>query len=67
MTDKNTGGPAFSQPAVISDTGDILTSLNFDEGGLISQSLGTALGSEPKIGAIYAYAMADEMIKERSK
>ncbi len=35
--------------------------------GLISQSLGTALGSEPKIGAIYAYAMADEMIKERSK
>ena len=81
MTDKNTGGPAFPQPAVISDTGDILTSLNFDEGGmtlrdyfaakamqgLISQSLGTALGSEPKIGAIYAYAMADEMIKERSK
>jgi len=31
---KNTGGPAFPQPAVISEAGDILTSLNFDEGGM---------------------------------
>ena len=34
MDKKATGGPAFPQPAVISDAGDILTSMDFDEGGM---------------------------------
>jgi hypothetical protein len=35
--------------------------------GMLAQSLGTALGIEPEIGAIYAYQMADAMIAEREK
>ena len=35
--------------------------------GLIAQSMGTALDSNPKIAAEYAYAIADEMLKAREK
>ena len=35
--------------------------------GLIAQSMGTALGSDPKFAAEYAYAIADEMLKAREK
>ena len=34
--------------------------------GLLAQSMGTALGSEPKHAAEYAYAMADAMLKARA-
>lgn len=33
--------------------------------GLLAQSMGTALGSDPKIAAEYAYATADAMLKAR--
>lgn len=33
--------------------------------GLIAQSMGTALGSDPVHGARYAYQAADEMLKAR--
>jgi hypothetical protein len=33
--------------------------------GLLAQSMGTALGSDPKFAAEYAYAMADAMLKAR--
>jgi hypothetical protein len=35
--------------------------------GLISQSKGMAVGSDPAFGASYAYQMADAMIAERAK
>ena len=35
--------------------------------GLLSQSMGTALGSDPADAALYAYAVADAMIIERGK
>jgi hypothetical protein len=35
--------------------------------GLLAQSMGTALGSDPYFAAEYAYAMADAMIKARNK
>lgn len=35
--------------------------------GLLAQSMGTAGGSDPAHGALYAYAMADAMLKERDK
>ncbi len=35
--------------------------------GVIAQALGTALGSDPKSGAVYAYQMADAMIAERDR
>lgn len=34
--------------------------------GLLAQSCGTALGSDPIHAAQYAYAMADAMLAERS-
>ncbi len=75
MTDKNTGGPAFPESSGRAiDPSWIGGGMSLRDyfaakamQGLIAQSLGTALGSEPKSGAIYAYAMADEMINERSK
>ena len=33
--------------------------------GLLAQSCGTALGSDPKFAAEYAYATADAMLKAR--
>lgn len=35
--------------------------------GLIAQSMGTALGSNPKFAAEHAYATADAMLKAREK
>lgn len=35
--------------------------------GLIAQSMGTALGSNSKLAAEYAYATADAMLKAREK
>ena len=35
--------------------------------GLIAQSMGTALGSNPKFAAEHAYATADAMLKVREK
>ena len=35
--------------------------------GLLAQSMGTALGSDPYFAAEYAYAMADAMIKAREE
>jgi hypothetical protein len=35
--------------------------------GLIAQSMGTALGSNPKLAAEHAYATADAMLKAREK
>ncbi len=34
--------------------------------GLLAQSMGTALGSDPQIAAEYAYAAADAMLKARA-
>lgn len=34
--------------------------------GMLAQSMGTALGSDPKYAAEYAYAAADAMLKARS-
>ena len=33
--------------------------------GLLAQSCGTAFGSDPALGAQYAYQMADAMLRER--
>lgn len=35
--------------------------------GLLAQSCGTALNSDPKFAAYYAYAMADAMMKAREQ
>jgi DNA-binding FadR family transcriptional regulator len=35
--------------------------------GLLAQSNGTAVGSTPDIGAIFAYTMADAMLKAREE
>ena len=35
--------------------------------GLIAQSMGTALGSDPKFAAEYGYAVADAMLKARQE
>jgi hypothetical protein len=71
----NDGGPAFpvgysneaDGPTVMPSKGmslrDHFAGLAMQ--GLLAQSLGTAGGSDPMLGATYAYAMADEMLKAR--
>lgn len=78
MSIKNTGGPAF--PEVRIRNGDNynpakklyyggMTLRDYFAAkamqGLLAQSCGSAMGSEPINGAQYAYAMADAMLKER--
>lgn len=75
MSGINDGGPAFP----ISDTYHGIGNIERGESGmtirdyfasramqgLIAQSDGTALHSDPEIGALYAYRMADAMLKAR--
>ena len=71
MTTIDTGGPAFPndwRDNEIGSTGMTLRDYFAAKAmqGLLAQSLGTALGSDPKSAAIYAYAMADAMLKARN-
>ena len=74
MSTINDGGPAFPS---LRELGDIATT---DDGmalrdyfaakamqGLLAQSCGTALGSDPVHGAQYAYMMADAMLAARKE
>jgi hypothetical protein len=78
MNNTNTGGPAFPRaPFKYIDNGNGLEwDVREQSGmtlrdyfaakamqGLLAQSMGTALGSDPKFAAEYAYAMADAMLK----
>ena len=70
---KDTGGPAF--PTIpenymgIDPPGEGMTLRDYFAAkamqGLLAQSCGTALGSDPKFAAEYAYATADAMLKAR--
>lgn len=71
MHDKN-GGPAFPQNAIISSDGMLTDGMTLRDyfaakamQGVIAQSCGTALGSDPKYAADYAYATADAMLAAR--
>lgn len=74
MSDKD-GGPAFAAGAYEHNSGGYLA---WQDGmslrdyfaakamqGLLAQSCGTALGSDPVYGAQYAYQMADAMLAVR--
>lgn len=81
-TERDTGGPAFPIQSVSQNqsTGETVTHQAYESGmtlrdyfaakamqGLIAQSMGTALGSDPKFAAEYAYATADAMLAARIK
>ncbi len=71
----NTGGPAFPVPLNPGQSWqgmapcDGMTLRDYFAAkamqGLLAQSMGTALGSNPKYAAEYAYATADAMLKAR--
>ena len=66
----DTGGPAFPHSRLGSDA-DGMTLRDYFAAkamqGLLAQSCGTALGSDPKFAAEYAYATADAMLKARQQ
>jgi hypothetical protein len=75
MSPLNTGGPAFpfeyfDEQLQKAKTMRGMTLRDYFAAkamqGLLAQSMGTALGSEPKFAAEYAYAMADAMLKARA-
>ena len=76
MSNKNTGGQAFpcfergsagAGPLDLTDPGMTLRDYFAAKAmqGLLAQSCGSAMGSDPINGAQYAYAMADAMLKAR--
>lgn len=77
METTNNGGPAFAAGAYEHNSGGCLA---WQDGmslrdyfaakamqGLLAQSLGTALESDPILGAQYAYRVADAMLKAREQ
>lgn len=77
MSAKDTGGQAFpcfergsagAGPLDLTDPGMTLRDYFAAKAmqGLLAQSCGTAMGSDPINGAQYAYAMADAMLKART-
>ena len=78
MSSKDTGGQAFpcfergsagAGPLDLTDPGMTLRDYFAAKAmqGLLAQSCGTAMGSDPINGAQYAYAMADAMLKARTE
>lgn len=76
MNETKNGGPAFPTTQYvsgISPTGHSggMTLRDYFAAkamqGLIAQSMGTALGSNPELAAEHAYATADAMLKAREK
>ena len=78
MSNKNTGGQAFpcfergsagAGPLDLTDPGMTLRDYFAAKAmqGLLAQSCGSAMGSDPINGAQYAYAMADAMLKARTE
>ena len=72
MNDIKDGGPAFPIKGPVSTVDkqgmtlrDYFAAKAMQ--GLIAQSMGTALGSNPKLAAEHAYATADAMLKAREK
>ena len=76
MSTKDTGGQAFpcyergsagAGPLELTDPGMTLRDYFAAKAmqGLLAQSCGSAMGSDPINGAQYAYAMADAMLKAR--
>lgn len=80
MSNTNTGGPAFpvADPFAVKCPPTDAEALRLQQGmtlrdyfaakamqGLLAQAMGTALGSDPKYAAEYAYATADAMLKAR--
>ena len=76
MSTKDTGGQAFpcfergsagAGPLDLTDPGMTLRDYFAAKAmqGLLAQSCGSAMGSDPINGAQYAYAMADAMLKAR--
>lgn len=75
MSNTNTGGPAFPIPLQSGQSWqgmapcDGMTLRDYFAAkamqGLLAQAMGTALGSDPKYAAEYAYATADAMLKAR--
>ncbi len=81
MSTTNDGGPAFPLMDLSQNTGtgETVTHQHCYSGmtlrdyfaakamqGLLAQSSGTAIQSEPSDGANYAYRMADSMLKARA-
>lgn len=73
MSAHDNGGPAFpviGAPSAPEDYPDMSLRDYFAAKamqGLLAQSCGTAMGSDPIYAAEYAYAMADAMLAERNK
>ena len=78
MSIKDTGGQAFpcyerggagAGPLDLTDPGMTLRDYFAAKAmqGLLAQSCGSAMGSDPINGAQYAYAMADAMLKARTE
>lgn len=78
MSSKDTGGQAFpcfergsagAGPLDLTDPGMTLRDYFAAKAmqGLLAQSCGSAMGSDPINGAQYAYAMADAMLKARTE
>lgn len=78
MSNKDTGGQAFpcyerggagAGPLDLTDPGMPLRDYFAAKAmqGLLAQSCGSAMGSDPIHGAQYAYAMADAMLKARTE
>jgi hypothetical protein len=72
MSEIKTGGPAFPLQSIGPEFPPGYTGMTLRDyfaakamQGLLAQSMGTALGSDPYFAAEYAYAMADAMIKSR--
>lgn len=69
MSNTNTGGPAFPTGTGVTPYNPGMTLRDYFAAkamqGLLAQAMGTALGSDPKYAAEYAYATADAMLKAR--
>jgi len=71
-TENTAGGPAFPSYGSMGEVAhEGMTLRDYFAAkamqGLFAQSMGTALGSDPKYAAEYAYATADAMLKWRSQ
>ena len=74
MNTIETGGPAFPLQSIGPDFAPGYAGMSLRDyfaakamQGLLAQSCGTALGSDPIHGAQYAYQMADAMIAARKE
>jgi hypothetical protein len=71
MSKKDSSSPAFPIPTRLTENWGGMTLRDYFAAkamqGLLAQSNGSALLSTPKIGAGFAYQIADAMLAERDK